>query len=108
MRGLISAAVTVAILLLPGLDGGSQPKRTPKEALQAFNDLIGEWRGTGTPAGNKKDFWSEKQEWGWQFKGKDAWLTIAFDKSAHYQSGELRYLPDQDQYQLTLKTNQKE
>jgi hypothetical protein len=40
------------------------PKRGPKEALQAFNDLIGAWRGTGQPQqGTKeerdKNFWQK-------------------------------------------------
>jgi len=88
--------------------GEGPTKRTPREALQAFNDLIGLWRSTCVPTGNKKDFWVEKLDWGWKFKEKDAWLVIAFDKGKYYQSGELRYLPTKDQYQLTLVTNKKE
>jgi hypothetical protein len=89
------------------------PKRTPKEALQAFNDLIGSWRGTGTPQqGTKeerdKNFWQETIAWEWQFKDKDAWLKAKFDKSKYFDGGELRYLPDTDRYQLTLRTLNKE
>jgi hypothetical protein len=89
------------------------PKRTPKEALQAFNDLIGSWRGTGTPQqGTKeerdKNFWQETIAWEWQFKDKDAWLKAKFDKSKYFDGGELRYLPDTDRYQLTLRTLSKE
>jgi Archaeal TRASH domain len=89
------------------------PKRTPKEALQAFNDLIGSWRGTGTPQqGTKeerdKNFWQETIAWEWQFKDKDAWLKAKFDKSKYFDGGELRYLPATDRYQLTLRTLNKE
>jgi len=99
------------LLVLPAqaaLLADGPTKRTPREALQAFNGLIGKWRGTGQPQGKKNDFWVEKQDWGWKFKDKDAWLTVAFDKSRYYQSGELRYLADKDQFQLTLVTLQKE
>jgi hypothetical protein len=105
---VVAPAVLLTLLVQAAPDAGEQQKRTPKQALQEFNDLIGGWRGTGVPSGNKKAFWIETQEWGWQFKGKDAWLTIDFDKSKYYKSGELRYLPDKDQYQLTLVTPEKE
>jgi len=88
--------------------GWGQAQRTPKEALQALNDLIGPWRGTGTPAGTKEEqqrnFWVESISWQWQFKDKDAWLSVAFDKSKHFTKGTLRYLPDKDVYVLALTT----
>ena len=87
-------------------------KRKPKEALQAFNDLIGSWRATGTPEGTREErqrgFWTETLTWEWQFKGADAWLKIAFDKGKHFSKGELHYLPEKDHYQLTLVTNDKQ
>jgi hypothetical protein len=84
---------------------------SPREALQPFGDLIGTWRGTGTPsvpAGGKQDFWSETIAWEWQFKGKDAWLTAKFDKSKNFTSGELRYVADKEEYAFTVKTLGKE
>jgi hypothetical protein len=82
--------------------------RSPKEALQVFNELIGPWKGTGQPAGSleekQKGFWVEKIAWQWQFKGNDAWLVVDFKKSKNFLSGELRFLPDKDLYQLTMKT----
>jgi hypothetical protein len=97
-----------ALALQSALLASSQPQRTPKEALQAFNDLIGTWRGTATPAGTKdeqqRNFWIESITWQWQFKDKDAWLSVAFDKSKHFKSGTLRYLPDKDHFVLTLTT----
>jgi len=83
-------------------------KKTSKEALQAFNDLVGSWRCTGTPEGKKKEFWTESMEWQWQFKGDEAWMKVAFEKGKHFAGGELRFLPDKDQYQLTLQTVDKE
>lgn len=82
--------------------------RSAKDALQAFNDLIGKWKGTGVPAGSREDqqkgFWTESISWQWQFKGKDAWLRADFTGGKHFKSGELRYLPESDQFQLTLLT----
>jgi hypothetical protein len=86
--------------------------RSPKQALKAFNDLIGTWNGTGTPSGTQQEqqrgFWTEQLSWEWQFKGKDAWLRVKFDKGKHFESGELRYLPDKDLFAFTARTTGKE
>ena len=88
------------------------PSRSPREALQAFNDLIGSWRGSGEPNGTReekqKGFWQETIAWQWQFKGDDAWLTATIDKGKYFTTAELRYLPDGDRYQLTLHTPAKD
>jgi ribosomal protein L24E len=86
-------------------------KKTPKQALQALNDLIGNWRGTGEPNGTRAEkqqgFWQEKIAWEWRFKGKDVYLLAAFDKGKYFDAAELRYLPDQDRYRLTATTPDK-
>ena len=86
--------------------------KSPREALQEFGVLIGDWKCTGTPVGTReeqqKNFWTEKMSWSWQFKDKDAWLKITFAKGKHFTDGELRYLPDKDQFKLTLATVKKE
>jgi hypothetical protein len=86
--------------------------KKPKEALQAFNDLIGPWRATGEPEGTRqekqKGFWIENLSCEWQFKGEDVWIKLGFDKGKYFAKGELRYQPDKDQYQLTLHTLDKE
>lgn len=89
------------------------PKPKPKEALQAFNDLIGSWRGTGTPQqgsaeDRRKNFWTETIKWEWQFKGDDTFLKTSFDKGKYFSSGELRFLTDMGRYRLTLQTPAKE
>jgi hypothetical protein len=103
--------VSLAIVLPAG--GADTPaKPTAREALQAFNDLIGSWRGAGEPNGTReekqKGFWQETIAWEWHFKGDDAWLAATIDKGKHYTGAELRYLPDKQVYQLTLTTPAKD
>jgi hypothetical protein len=103
--GLCSLLLVVGSSAIGAAD--KAPGRTPKEALQAFNDLIGSWRGTGTPEGTRdkqRGFWTETLTFEWRFKGDDASLKLAFDKSKNFTSGELRYLRENDVYQLTLET----
>jgi hypothetical protein len=106
------SVLILATVVQVHLFAGSQGQLTPRQALQPFNDLIGSWRGTATPAGTKQEqqdnFWTETITWEWQFKDKDAWLSVAFDKSKHFTSGTLRYVPDKDRYTLTLITLGKE
>jgi hypothetical protein len=87
-------------------------KRTPREALQAFNDLVGTWRGTGMPEGTQlekqRGFWIESISWEWQFKKDDVALRAVIDKGKYYTGAELRYLPDKDLYQLTVQTTDKD
>jgi hypothetical protein len=88
-------------------------KRTPKEALRALNDLIGNWRGTGEPSTGtreekQRNFWTEGISWEWQFKGQDACLKATFDKGKYFTAAELRYRPDDDKYLLKATTAGKE
>src|SRR5437763_250740 len=97
----VSTALFLALAAALGqasLSADPPIKRTPREALQAFHDLIGSWKGTGTPAGpgGRDKFWTETLSWGWRFKGPDAWLKVSFDKSKNFTGGELRYLPEKD------------
>lgn len=104
-------SVVCMFAALPLLGGDNAP-RAPRDALQVFNDLIGAWRGTATPVGTReeqqKNWWEEKMNWQWQFKGQDAWLKVDFEKSKNFTSGELRYLADKDMFALTLRTPAKE
>src|SRR5438067_12569974 len=106
IRCLALAAVATALLAQTGLVADGQPPKTPRDALQPFNDLIGSWCSTATPNGTKEDqlrnFWVETIAWEWQFKDKDAWLTVAFDKSKHFTKGTLRYVQEQDHLVQTL------
>lgn len=113
MQGMIRLLVALGVLSSGVALPADAPKKSPREALQAFNDLIGSWRASGTPqqgprAERNRNSWTEKLAWEWQFKGDDAWLKVTFDQSKHFQTGELRYLTDGDRFRLTLQTVAKE
>jgi hypothetical protein len=106
MTRLLFCCLVVVFAGSTAIPADKAPARTPKGALQAFNDLIGSWRGTGTPEGTRdkqRGFWTESLTCEWRFKGDDASLKLAFDKSKHFTTGELRYVPANDAYQLTLQ-----
>lgn len=104
-------ALTVLLAFAPA-DTADKPGVRPKEALRVFNDLIGTWRGTGQPEGSRAEkqrgFWVETLNWEWEFKGEDAWLTVAFEKGKYFTQGELRALPKKGQYELKVQTPAKE
>jgi YHS domain-containing protein len=93
----------------PGAD--VEKKAQPREALKPFNGLIGKWNAAGVPEGSAEQrqngHWSEVLEWGWRFKGDDAWLTVNFDKGKYYKSGELRALSKENEFQLKVETTDK-
>ena len=102
------------LILAPAtLAADAVPARAPKDALQGFNNLIGTWKGTGTPsAGTRaerdKGFWVETIRWQWQFKGKDAWLVADIEKGKHFTRFELRYRPKSDDFSLAATTTDKQ
>jgi hypothetical protein len=51
--------------------------------------------------------WSETVNWGWRFKGTDAWMALDIKGGKHHKGGEIRFLPDKKAFQLTL-TNVKD
>jgi YHS domain-containing protein len=105
-----------ALFLLLGLtttapSADAPAKRTPREALQAFNDLIGSWRGLGAPenkAEKQAGSWKETITWEWKFHKDDVCLAMKFDKGKYWTEGQLRYLPDKNAYQLSLNTEDKQ
>jgi hypothetical protein len=105
-------SLTVLALLVATVPATAEAPRSPKQALQPFNVLIGAWRGTGTPEGTqaqrRQGFWSETLAWEWRFKKDDAWLNVAFTKGKHFVGGSLRYLPATGQYQLSLQNADKQ
>ncbi|MSU78599.1 MAG: hypothetical protein EXS16_10965 [Gemmataceae bacterium] len=105
-------AFVFLFLFSAGISGQQTSTKAAREKLQAFHDLIGVWNGTGTPVGSREEvqrnFWTEKMDWGWQFKGSDAWIKIDFEKSKNFTAGELRFVPEKEHFTLTLTTPAKE
>lgn len=95
------------VLLISGAMALGQ-SRAPREALQPLGDLVGQWRGTGTPFGSREDqqknFWVEAIACEWKFKGPDVWLALTFEKSKYFQCVELRFVPDKSHYLATVKS----
>jgi hypothetical protein len=96
----------VGLALVLGLSplAAADDESSAKTALQALNDFIGDWKGSGAPEKrlpDPRDTWRETVSWGWRFKGNDVWLTMTVKGGKYLKSGELRYLPDKKRYQLT-------
>lgn len=96
----------VALILPSGPVRADDDDETPsaKTALQALNDFIGDWKGSGAPEKPRPgpgETWEESVSWGWHFKGNDAWLTMKVQDGRFLKSGDLRYLPDKKCFQLT-------
>jgi hypothetical protein len=90
---LLSALVLSPLLAADKKDD----KAKAREALKAVNDYVGTYKGAGPT-------WIEKVVWGWKFKGEDRWLHLDIEKGKHFKSGDLRFLTDQNKYELKMKT----
>ncbi len=106
------AAILLASYLFATWNAGraaddDDDKKAAKEALQALNDYIGTWKGSGGPEKvlpDPEETWRETVDWSWRFKGDDAWLVMKVKNGKHFKGGELRFLPDKEVYQLTAQT----
>jgi hypothetical protein len=109
MNRLIVYTVLFPLLgfLTPAPAADRDEPESAKAALQAFNDFIGTWKGSGAPGTPERprtgarEVWSETVDWSWRFKGDDAWLVMKIKNGKYLQGGELRYLTDKNRYQLT-------
>jgi hypothetical protein len=109
-RLLFGLALALGPLALPATAADKDDRAVKMEALQALNDYIGDWNGTGDVANARpgsKTLWSETVSWAWRFKGEDVWLVMRIKDGKLFKSGVLRYLPDDKKYELTL-TNAKD
>jgi len=75
----------------------SSPSQAPaprdaKEALAAFNPLVGEWRGVGqVRRGSSDGAWTEKGEWVWEFGKGAVAIRYVVEKGKLLQSGTLTW-----------------
>src|SRR5438128_12268801 len=99
-RLLLSAMLLAPAVLLPVAEAGKADD--PKEALQALQEYIGGWKGSGTSEKNKSEIWKETVDWSWRFKAKDVYLSVNMANSKLFKNAEVRFLPDTGKYELTL------
>ena len=93
-----------APFLNTSLAGDDEDNSSPKGALQALNEFIGDWKGSGAPEKRRVErgeSWEETVSWSLRFKGEDAWLTMTVKNGRYLKSGELHFLVDGKRYQLT-------
>ncbi len=107
--------IAAGVLAVAGLFGlaaggpaGAQSKADAakaKKALQEVQEFIGQWEKLeGTQkVGGKTVAWKEDMEWGWRFKGDDAWIHIESKGGKLFDKGDLKYLPAKKKYQLTAE-----
>jgi len=105
MKRWFALVALLAILSLAAPSGADEEEaNTPKAGLQALNEFIGDWKGSGAPEKPRpepRETWQETVSWSWRFKGNDAWLTMTVKNGKYFKSGELRYLPGEKRYQFT-------
>lgn len=99
----IFAGVSIFLLAVgvATLEGGGAKGDDPREALQAIQDYVGAWKGSGNAATGGL-FWKETANWGWDFKSKEPRFVAEFETSKNYKSGALRFMSDKGKYELTL------
>jgi hypothetical protein len=87
----------------------AETKDPSKAALQAFNEYIGQWKGTGEAKGGKDATWKESADWSWKIKGADSALVLKLTGSKQFTEGTLRYLADKKKYEfIALNADKKE
>ena len=97
-------------ILVPVDLRGADAAADVKAGLQALNDFIGDWKGTGgpdKPRPDPKESWAETIAWSWRFHGNDAWLRFDVKGGKYLTGGEVRYVPAKKAYQLTAVDVQK-
>ncbi len=107
MKRLLGLALTFGLcaLVVHSVSAAPTDKDKLKEALAALQDFIGDWKANGgpdkvKPAANDP-IWTENLKWTWRFKGDEVWLNFEVKDGKLFKSGEVRYLLDKKQYQLT-------
>ena len=103
LLGLVLLPVLI-LGLAPAWAVDDEDEPAAKTALQALNDFIGDWKGTGMPEQGRPEpgeMWRESVRWIWRFKGDDAWLVMTVRNGKYLKGGELHYLPDRKRYQFT-------
>jgi hypothetical protein len=101
----------VVVLLCASPAFGDSPPDARLTALQALNDFIGSWKGTGGPdkprPAPSDPVWAEQIDWSWRFKAGDVWLSFAVTNGKFLSGGEVRFHPAKKVYLLTARDAKK-
>jgi YHS domain-containing protein len=89
-------------------DGGERrnvaARRSAKQALQTFNDWVGQWRGVGQPKrGSNKGAWTEEAEWSWSIDRDTAYLKFQVKNGKQIDSGILEFDPGSKKYRFVAR-----
>lgn len=94
------------VLVLALIAAADPPGHGSREALRKLNQFVGDWKGMGGPDKPRPDSrdpsWKESLSWSWKFKGDEAWLVLHVKDGKYLRSGEVRCLPAEKKYQLTI------
>src|SRR5262245_47673287 len=90
---------------------GDSPAEARMAALQALNDFIGSWKGSGGPDKPRPapgdPIWAEQIDWSWRFRGSDAWLSFDMTNGKFLSGGEIRFDPSRKVYLLSARDAKK-
>lgn len=103
MKRLLTCAALLGLWFVVAQSMAAEDFKTSKQALQALNEYVGSWNldAKSGPL-KKKESWQETVEWGWKFKGQDAWMVLKFKGSKVFKSGEVKYDLKKKQYEFTM------
>jgi hypothetical protein len=108
MKRLLALGLTVALLGLTATLLSAAPTEAQKENKEKLRELsdvfIGGWKGSAATKEKPKGrdpFWDETVNWGWKFKGDDAWLHVEFKGGKFLKSGDIHWDGKKDVYVLT-------
>jgi YHS domain-containing protein len=104
--GLLALPLSVVLL---AVSLASATPSSSKQALQPLQELIGQWKGTGTLLRGTKEErdkggWVESIVWQWQFKGEEVWLRADLTQGKYFTRLEIRPGTEADTYELKTWT----
>jgi hypothetical protein len=79
----------------------AKDQEASKAALQQLHEFIGQWKGEGQTKSGKSEEWKEGMNWGWRFKGGEAWMMVEFENDKTLGKGDLKFIPDKKIFRLT-------
>jgi len=81
-----------------------QQQADAKQALQAAQHLIGDWRGVGqVRRGSTAGSWQEEAHWAWQFERGSAALVFKAPQGKYFASGKLLPGKEEGAYLLEVR-----